>query len=246
MTRGDPLHRFRGFTLIELLVVIAIIAILAAMLLPALRNARESARTAQCMNNQKQLTMAVLMYAGDNGDWLPSYGSFTDPTRWWWLTVRPYVTTATNLVLGASYMRCPTPTDATTYYYTYGVNYGYGGLNLFSWDGTDPAGYHGSMRLSQLAPTTFLIADCADRQGLAGASVIYSPLPGLSWPLDQDTDGDGINDSNSAVNSGAYGMPYNHLGVRHGGTAVCGFADGSARKVTAKDFATNKDKMWGP
>jgi len=61
----------KGFTLIELLVVIAIIAILAAMLLPALSKAREKAREAACMNNLKQLGLAIMMYTNDYGEYLP-------------------------------------------------------------------------------------------------------------------------------------------------------------------------------
>ena len=75
-------HPSQSFTLIELLIVIAIIAILAALLLPALRSARETAKKAGCLNNQKSIGMYIQQYVMSDrlsfnriiGDWTKWYG----------------------------------------------------------------------------------------------------------------------------------------------------------------------------
>jgi prepilin-type N-terminal cleavage/methylation domain-containing protein/prepilin-type processing-associated H-X9-DG protein len=81
--RGElsMLRKKRGFTLIELLVVIAIIALLVSILFPVFSRARAKARQVTCMNNLKQIGMALIMYAGDWDGYIPSASELRKPLQ---------------------------------------------------------------------------------------------------------------------------------------------------------------------
>lgn len=82
----------KGFTLIELLVVIAIIAILAAILFPVFAQAREKARAAACLSNEKQIGIGVKMYMDDNDGIYPrQLGLGAANGNYWINAVNPYI-----------------------------------------------------------------------------------------------------------------------------------------------------------
>lgn len=67
----------RAFTLVELLVVVAVVLILCALWLPAVSRSRQSAKRAACLNNLKQVSAGLHMFADDNGDVLPNTNAVT-------------------------------------------------------------------------------------------------------------------------------------------------------------------------
>ena len=138
----------KGFTLIELLVVIAIIAVLAAILFPVFAQAREKARMSSCMNNQRQIATALLIYAQDNT------GAFPPATTAW-----------ASLTLPNGVKYCPSNTIKNSQRQPvvgYGLNY--------------PMLSAGTTQQSIIDPTAaVLTADCktADNMLHSSADVYY-------------------------------------------------------------------------
>ena len=164
--------RYGGFTLIEILVVVAIIVILAAMLLPALRQARERARQAVCKNNLKQIGLAIVMYSEDNNEYYPIYLS-EGSSIGWHDRVWKYTGQDPNKVVprARTLFRCPSDNSGTppSWHYVVKVIYALNGGNAEWAEWGDGISWYtanwklpcGSAKLSQIrAPSeTILVGD---------------------------------------------------------------------------------------
>src|SRR5262245_61525373 len=112
----QPTPSRRAFTLIELLVVIAIIAIFAGLLLPSLSGAKDRAKRAYCVNNLRQIGIAVRLYADDHENTLP-FANPAAPMTNYWCDLRNalanYVGSSAPSITGGGLFACP----ADTFYY---------------------------------------------------------------------------------------------------------------------------------
>ncbi|MFA6176148.1 MAG: prepilin-type N-terminal cleavage/methylation domain-containing protein [Phycisphaerae bacterium] len=207
MNHGGRCHRPSGFTLVELLVTIAVVVILATLLIPVLKGAQASAKSAVCLNNLKQIRTYLQLYANDNDGYLPKVW---DGVKQWNVVLcetvaAPDIAARKNFALWHCPSWGPAAGDCFPLHPSYSVNFSYG-LTMHSSSALPPD------KLISLPPSTILLAD-----------TLYNPTGPSTTPWQAYFFLRGIPTTSQLI----------HLRHNHRANAV--FVDGHAASLSKQD-----------
>ena len=169
--------RQQRFTLVELLVVVGIIAVLAGLLMPALNRARISARTAECLNNQRQVSQFIKQSMNDNDQHFMSYRKDkTESTAMEEQQWGSYLKNK-NYIQDVAVMRCPAFEYTANGDLDNRLTQIYGAAFTSAKEGFD---FRGTTHLldgsTQIAPNALALGGCCGTGGKGGDDLLASPL----------------------------------------------------------------------
>lgn len=177
--------RQQRFTLVEILVVVGIIAVLAGLLMPALNRARISARTAECLSNQRQVSQFIKQSMNDSDQHFMSYSSTVDvdPTKAEKMQWGAYLKYK-NYIQDVAVMRCPSfeytanKDIADQLSQIYGAAFTTSSTETkgFDFRGTTLLTYKDGSTDTLIAPNVLALGGCCGAGGKGGADLLASPL----------------------------------------------------------------------